>query len=87
MFNEAFSADGRELFTLQEAPFAMTALRRYDTLTGAPIGRSRLLPNGSNLPRGSDVLALRDGRRIVTLVSGHVAVRGPGLRVAPTRGP
>src|SRR6201999_3474342 len=30
VFDEAFSADGRELFTLQEAPSKMTALLRYD---------------------------------------------------------
>ena len=75
VFDEAFSANGRELFTLQEATSNMTELRRYDALTGLPIGPPRLLPNGANLPQGPAVLALRRGHRIVTLVSGHVALR------------
>ena len=74
IYDASFSADDRELFLLQGAQSRTTELQRVDALTAAPLGAPRVVFTG---PVGEQpgVLATHDGRHVVTLVGGQVALR------------
>ena len=73
-----FSADDRELFAVHQAPSRNTEMERFDARSGAPLGTPRLVFTGTVGEGGRAqpaVLATHDGRRVVTLVGGELALR------------
>ena len=81
IYDASFSADDRELFVLRAAPSRTTELQRVDARGGGPpvpLGAPRLVFTGRvgevGLPTPA-VLATQDGRHVVTLVGGEVALR------------
>ncbi|MDA0166058.1 winged helix-turn-helix domain-containing protein [Solirubrobacter ginsenosidimutans] len=78
VYSVAFSADERELVALHETASGTTEVGRFDAGTGAQVGTGRTVLVGPVVETDQEaatVLATRDGRAVVTLVNGRVAIR------------
>ena len=78
IYSLTFSADQRELVTLHGTPTEGTEVRRFDVDSGAQVGTGRTILVGPVIETEQEaprVLATRDGRGVVTLIGGQVALR------------
>jgi DNA-binding SARP family transcriptional activator/WD40 repeat protein len=78
IYSMAFSSDERELVILHETPSGRTEVGRFDADSGAQVGTGRTVLVGPVVETDQEaprVLATRDGRGVVTLIGGQVAIR------------